>query len=71
MSKESKIAKSAKAAKAAKVVNPIYKTQKSFISVRGNHFGGIRLTKTYNRGKVILRLISKIIGIRICLKKLK
>jgi len=57
--------------KETKVVNPIYKTQKSFISVRGNHFGGTRLTKTYNRGKGILRFTSKAIGIRLCLKKLK
>jgi predicted solute-binding protein len=68
MSKEIKITK---AAKAAKVVNPIYKTEKVFISVRTNYFDELDYKKTYNRRRGVHFFISEAMGIRICLKKLK
>jgi hypothetical protein len=57
--------------KEAKAVNPIYKTEKVFVNIRGNYFDGLDYKKTYNRIRGVHFFISRIMGIRICLKKLK
>jgi hypothetical protein len=55
--------------KKAKAVNPICRIQRVFVNIRGNYFGGLYYKKTYNRGTDVFLFTSRIIGIRICIKK--